>query len=133
MSLGKAVVLPLVLALSVAATIATTAQARSPKRSRINITGNYSSNWDEVSLVQDGDRVSGQYVCCGGGTIEGRVIEDRIIRYSWSEPRGAGTGKGVWRIAKDGRLDGTWGHGESVDDGGPWTLVPKRASHQIAH
>jgi hypothetical protein len=125
MSLAKAVTLPIVLAVSVAA-------ARSPRQVRVNVAGSYTSNWDEVSLAQDGDRVSGQYVCCGGGTIEGRIIEDRIIRYTWNEPRGAGHGKGVWRITKDGRLDGTWGRAESSDDGGPWTLVPKRATNHIA-
>ena len=34
------------------------------------ISGRYDSNWDAVQLVQDGDRVRGTYVCCGGGTIE---------------------------------------------------------------
>lgn len=123
MLLAKAV--PLVLVFSAAA-------ASSPKRAAVNVSGEYTSNWDAVTLVQVGDRVRGTYVCCGGGTIEGRVIEGRVIRYQWHEPRGAGHGAGVWTITPSGTLDGTWGHGQSVDDGGPWTLVPKGQSSTIA-
>ena len=107
------------------------AEAGTSSRS-VNITGTYSSNWDDVKLVQEGDRVTGTYVCCGGGTINGRIIEGRVLRYSWHEPNGAGDGHGVWRIQGDGRLDGTWGHGPRADDGGPWTLVPKKPSARIA-
>lgn len=107
------------------------AQAGTSAR-RLDVTGTYASNWDEVKLVQDGDRVTGTYVCCGGGTIEGRIIEGRVLRYRWSEPRGAGHGEGVWTIEKNGRLVGTWGHGQSTDDGGPWTLVPQAQAARIA-
>jgi hypothetical protein len=96
---------------------------------KVDVTGRYQSNWDEVRLVQRGSHVTGTYVCCGGGTIEGDVIEDRVLRYRWHEPRGAGDGHGVWRIEGD-HLEGTWGFGKSVDDGGPWTL--DRAGSQLA-
>lgn len=119
--------LPVVLVLSVGA-IASASSSRVQ-----SVTGEYTSNWDEVSLVQTGTRVSGQYVCCGGGTIEGTIIEGRVIRYHWSEPRGAGEGMGLWRIQKDGTLDGTWGHGQSESDGGPWTLARKPAKSSIAN
>lgn len=119
--------LPVVLVLSVGA-IASASSQRVP-----SVTGEYKSNWDDVSLVQTGTRVSGQYVCCGGGTIEGTVIEGRVIRYHWSEPRGAGEGMGIWVIQKDGTLDGTWGHGRSETDGGPWTLTRKSARQTIAN
>ncbi len=108
-----------------------TAEAGTSSRT-VNITGTYSSNWDEVKLVQDGDKVTGTYVCCGGGTIEGRIIEGRVLRYRWHEPKGAGAGSGVWKIGSDGRLDGTWGFGKSTDDGGPWTLTPKTQTARIA-
>jgi hypothetical protein len=90
------------------------------------IGGVYESNWDEVRLTQDGDRVRGTYVCCGGGTIEGRIIEGRIVRYRWTQP--GGSGMGVWRI--DGnQLRGTWGWGRDDDDGGRWDLS---TSQQVA-
>lgn len=101
--------------LAVAASVPLAALAARP----IDVTGVYRSNWDEVRLVQHGTRVTGSYVCCGGGTVDGE-IDGHILRYHWHEPRGAGDGIGVWRV--DGnRLDGTWGRA-TVDDGGPWVL-----------
>lgn len=95
-----------------------------------HVTGDYKSNWDQVHLVQDGTTITGTYVCCGGGTIKGRIVEDRTIRFEWDEPRGAGHGAGVWTI--DGnRLEGSWGFGQSATDGGPWNL--ERKSSQLAH
>lgn len=93
----------------------------------VDITGSYHSNWDEVTLAQRGDRVTGTYVCCGGGTIEGRIIEGTVIRYRWKQP--GGEGRGVWRI-EDRRLTGTWGSGASETDGGPWNLTATRQMAQ---
>jgi hypothetical protein len=92
-----------------------------------SISGRYNSNWDEVRLTQDGDRVHGTYVCCGGGTIEGRIIEGRTVRYRWKQP--GGEGMGVWTIEGD-QLRGTWGWNRDDDDGGRWDLV---LSTQIAN
>lgn len=89
-------------------------------RSRVDVTGHYTSNYDDVTLVQKGDRVTGTYVCCGGGTIEGRVIEGSVIRYRWRQP--GAEGRGVWSI--DGsRLDGTWGVEQDDSGSGRWDLV----------
>lgn len=128
MSLAKA--LPFVLVTSVA--VASSPRQGAARSVSVDVTGHYTSNWDAVHLVQEGTRVRGTYVCCGGGTLEGRIIENHVIRFRWHEPRGAGTGEGIWKITPSGRLDGTWGHGQSTSDGGPWTLVPKGQSGQIA-
>ena len=114
-------VLPLVVFASLAA-------ADAPRKRTIS--GTYSSNWDDVTLEQDGNRVRGTYVCCGGGAIDGRIIEGRVIKYHWHQP--GADGEGVWTITASGRLDGTWGTGQSVDDGGAWNLVPKQAQATIA-
>ncbi len=92
------------------------------------VTGSYQSNWSEVRLEQHGMHVTDTYVCCGGGTLEGEIT-GRALHFRWHEPRGAGDGRGVWTIDGD-RLDGTWGHGSSESDGGPWTL--QRTASQIA-
>lgn len=92
-----------------------------------SVSGAYHSNWNDVRLVQDGDRVRGTYVCCGGGTIEGRIIEGRVLRYRWKQP--GGEGLGVWMIEGD-RLRGTWGWNGDDDDGGRWDLV--RTGPEIA-
>lgn len=97
-------------------------------QSRVDVSGQYHSNWDDVRLVQQGDRVTGTYVCCGGGTIEGRITEGRTLRYRWKSP-GGGEGLGVWTISAS-QLDGTWGSGQDDDDGGRWDL--KRAGAQLA-
>jgi hypothetical protein len=86
---------------------------------KLDVTGSYHSNWDDVHLVQQGNRVHGTYVCCGGGTIEG-TIRGRILRYHWESPAG-GSGNGVWLI-ESSRLEGTWGSGQSERDGGRWDL-----------
>jgi hypothetical protein len=97
--------------------IAPLAVADSP--ARVDVSGLYHSNWNDVRLAQDGDHVTGTYACCGGGTIEGRIIEGRTLRYRWKQP--GGQGLGVWTIDK-GRLDGTWGVGQSSVNGGRWDL-----------
>ena len=91
--------------------------------SHTDVTGDWSSNWEDVRLVREGNRVHGTYVCCGGGTIEGRVYEGRVIRYQWRQPNAQG--EGVWEIIAPDRLEGTWGSGQSDDDGGRWDLVRK--------
>ena len=94
--------------------------AAADSHTQIDVTGRYHSNWDDVRLVQNGDRVSGTYVCCGGGTIEGRIIEGRTLRYRWTQP--GGQGLGIWDVAAN-RLDGTWGSGKNDHDGGRWDLT----------
>jgi hypothetical protein len=107
----------LVIVVAVAVAVASAGAAQ------VSVTGTYSSNWDDVTLVQEGRYVRGTYVCCGGGIIEGRIYDGRVIRYHWKQVVGA-EGEGVWEIAGE-RLEGTWGSGQSEDDGGRWDLVRK--------
>lgn len=99
--------------------------ARASSTPPIDVSGPYASNWDDVQLAQRGRHITGSYVCCGGGVIEG-TIEGRTIRYHWKQP--GGEGRGVWTV-EDGRLLGTWGWGTDDDDGGRWdlTLAPQLA------
>ena len=93
--------------------------------------GVWDSTYGEVRLTQEGNRIFGQYPCCGGGTLEGHV-RGNVIRFHWKEPRGAGEGEGLWRIQSDGSLQGSWGHGQSDSDGSTWNLWRPRATKQIA-
>jgi len=95
----------------------------------ISVTGQYHSNYDDVTLVQFGDRVSGTYVCCGGGTIEGQ-IQGRILHFRWKQP--SGWGSGVWAI-EPGHLDGTWGNNQDEQSGGRWDLVQVKPAAKIAN
>jgi hypothetical protein len=108
------------LALAPLVATATADRAAPARPARIDVTGVYQSNWNEVRLVQRGDVVTGTYVCCGGGTIEGRIFEGRVLRYRWREPHTAG--RGVWHIKSPDRLEGTWGHGTDEASGGRWDL-----------
>jgi hypothetical protein len=99
------------------------AVAAADATSSVDVTGDWASNWDDVKLVREGNYVHGTYVCCGGGTIEGRIYENRVIRYHWKQPNAEG--EGIWEIVASDRLEGTWGSGQSDDDGGRWDLVRK--------
>jgi hypothetical protein len=103
--------------LLVLAPLGATADRSAP---RIDVTGVFQSNWDQVRLTQRGDAVTGTYVCCGGGTIEGRIVEGRVLRYRWRQP--GAEGRGVWTIEGPDRLDGTWGVGRDEVSGGRWDL-----------
>jgi hypothetical protein len=116
MSLSRCLAAILVLA---PLAVTTTAPATA-KRVRTDVTGVFRSNWDEVQLRQRGDVVTGTYVCCGGGTIEGRIVEGRVVRYRWKQP--GAEGRGVWTIEDPDRLQGTWGVGHDEVSGGRWDL-----------
>lgn len=94
------------------------------------IAGVWDSTYGEIKLTQIGTRIRGEYQCCGGGTLDG-YITGNVVRFHWREPRGAGEGEGVWQIRPDGTLRGSWGFGQSVDDGATWNLW-RRSRDQIA-
>lgn len=85
------------------------------------IAGTWDSTYGEVQLTQQGNRIKGVYPCCGGGTLEGRIIENRVVKFHWVEPQGAGEGDGIWHL-RGGKLEGSWGRGQSETDGGTWNL-----------
>jgi hypothetical protein len=86
----------------------------------IDVSGTYTGTYGEVRLSQHGSQIEGDYVCCGGGTIEGRIV-GRVIRFHWAQTDGT-EGDGVWRVVAGGDMVGTWGGGDSDDDGGEWNL-----------
>jgi hypothetical protein len=122
------VLVPVALALTVVVHAATA----QPRRTRptVDVTGVFQSNYDEVRLEQRGSHITGTYVCCGGGTIEGRIT-GRVIHYRWSGGGGDG-GLGVWTAISRHELVGTWGSGDSEEDGGEWNLT-RVGSSQIAN
>lgn len=94
----------------------------------IDVTGTYDSNWGPIELRQNGHDVLGAYNFHHGrlhGTLEGNVI-----RYQWSEDASA-TGRGVFVVATNGQLIGTWGTSDDVSGGG-WNLTPHAAPAALA-
>ena len=101
------------------------------KKAPIAVAGVYSSTYDEVRLDQHGSIITGEYACCGGGSIEGRIT-GRVIKYHWRGEDGT-EGNGVWTVVAPGVLRGTWGSDDSEDDGGEWNLDRVRDADQIAN
>jgi hypothetical protein len=100
----------------------------------IDVTGTYDSNYGVVRLEQHGNYIEGEYVCCGGGTLHGK-LDGRVIKFHWEEAGdgGAGAGQGVWKLAAAGALRGSWGYGDSDDDGGEWNLDRVDTDSKIAN
>ncbi len=86
--------------------------------------GNISLNGEflPVTLIlrRSGKNVTGQYSYgVGSGGLTGVVEGDQMF-YKWRE--GGVTGSGRIKALEAGEsIDGTWGNGESWDDGGIWT------------
>ena len=96
-------------------------EARDQKVRAVDVTGSYDSNYGPVHLEQSGDRVVGNYECCGGGRIEG-YLRDGIIDYKWYQPNASGSGR--WKVVNGGdKLVGEWGLGKSRTSGGSWDLT----------
>jgi hypothetical protein len=89
----------------------------------LGITHSYTSNWGEVTLAQHGCKVSGTYRD-SDGTIEG-TLEGNMLRYTWTQSDSSG--RGVFVVATNGELVGTWGTSDDEVDGGGWRLTPADA------
>ena len=113
--------LAIVLAMVVGASVASA--DRGPKgQPTFDISGTYTSNWGRVTLRQIGNKVVGTYVY-QDGKLEGS-LDGNILRYTWREHDVGGAG--IWVVASNGELIGTWGADKDNDDlsGGGWRLTP---------
>src|ERR1700684_2088311 len=90
---------------------------------RIDVSGSYSSNWGAVTLRQNGNHVSGTYVY-QDGQIDG-AIDGNVMTYTWREH--GSVGHGVFVVATNGQLIGTWGVNDDISGGG-WRLAPIASS-----
>lgn len=113
MTTGKYVVL--------AAVLATASDVRGD-RNWVDVSGSYASNWGPVVLHQRGANVTGEY-SYEHGKIEGRM-DGNVIRFRWHEDDG--NGRGMFVLASDGELVGSWGTGSDDISGGAWRLEPEK-------
>jgi hypothetical protein len=58
----------------------------------------------------------------GSGGVMTCTVSGEQFACQWYES--TNEGRATFRRKADGRLEGTWGHATSDDDGGAWTLVP---------
>ena len=98
--------------------------SRGARRAELDVTGSYTSNWGPVTLRQIDDHVTGTYYQ-GAGRIDG-TLHGNLLTYTWRETGGAG--RGVFVVATDGELIGTWGAGSDDLGGGGWRLRPALAA-----
>jgi hypothetical protein len=82
--------------------------------------GEFSSDRGVVRLTAESDgALSGSYP---DGVLTCPPPSGVHVACTWYE--GSNDGHAAFVRKDDGSLEGTWGSGESTDDGGEWTLVP---------
>lgn len=113
-----------------AATTVADARMPMPQPQPLDISGSYDSTYGVVTITQRSGQIHGEYPCCGGGTLDGHFIDNATVKFHWSEPRGAGQGDGIWHL-RNGKLEGSWGRGQSDSDGGVWNLWRHRQIAQL--
>ncbi|HTR52932.1 MAG TPA: hypothetical protein VMJ10_19595 [Kofleriaceae bacterium] len=105
--------------LATVATLVAVSSAAHAQPGALDVSGNYVGTWGAATLRQDGTHVTGTYAY-HDGHIDG-ALADHTLSFTWSEDDGSG--RGVFAVANDGSLYGTWGTGDSASNGGSWTLT----------
>lgn len=78
--------------------------------------GSWATNFNAMTLVQKGNRVTGTYAY-KGGRIEG-TVQGSVLKGKWFQSNGSGSFE--FRLAADGRsFKGRWGNGQTLT-GGVW-------------
>ena len=82
--------------------------------------GVWDSDWGEIKLIQNGIDVIGTFI---GAELNGQVTGRKFF-FDWIKEDENLSGRGVLTI-ENGLLIGSWGHGDSRDDGGPIKANPQ--------
>lgn len=91
---------------------------------KINVNGDWYTDFGKLNLIQDGNRVTGTYKF-RNGTLTGTIVGNTITG-TWTEVADSGTSKepkGSFRFvfSPDGKsFKGSWGYGAKFYDGGQW-------------
>jgi hypothetical protein len=90
-------------------------------------TGTWDTTFGRLAMEQKGDsEVTGVYKYMNSGASVLGVLKGQIdgntLDFKWAEQEGgAGSGRGTFRIARDGNsFAGSWGTGSSSTSGGAW-------------
>ena len=84
-----------------------------------NFSGNWKTNFADLTLSQSGHQVSGSYAY-KGGRLNGTVSDNRLD-YTWTQQDGK-KGRGYFTISADfQRIDGRYGYDEDNSSAGLWT------------
>ncbi len=113
---------PAVVSLAAPLPMPTLAAPESPSWSaaKTDDSSDFSSDRGIVRLTPESDgTLSGTYA---DGVLTCARPDAKGITCKWYEA--SNEGRAAFVRKDDGTLEGTWGTGESIDDGGAWTLVP---------
>ena len=107
-----------------AAEPAAAAPSQAPKAAPAeNFAGEYISTWGKVKCSQVLDNVNCLYTY-SNGSLDCKIQEEKKLDCAWDE--NGGSGKARFEKKDNGRLEGTWGRGESYTNGGRWIFTPKK-------
>ena len=86
----------------------------------VNFAGHYTSQYGDVYLQQTGNHITGSYPR-NNGTIDGYVVNG-VATVTWKEGVSE-LGHAVFYVGANGKVEGTWGMGDSTNGSGEWDLV----------
>jgi hypothetical protein len=93
---------------------------QAPPVSTASFAGEWSSTYGTLSMMQEGNHVTGTYTHADG-KLEGTVTGN-VLRFQWTQNNGKGAGYFV--LSDDGKkFEGYWSYTDNPDDksGGGWT------------
>ena len=76
--------------------------------------GSWKTDWGDIVLRQQDSFVEGKFA---GAKLEGLSMHGKLF-FEWEKPEDGMAGKGVLQVRGD-EIAGSWGHGGSIEDGGP--------------
>lgn len=95
-----------------------------------DISGVYDSQYGRVTIMQQGNRITGTYANnAGPAVIKGRIRGD-VVMFRWRQGDNEGKGAFTIRGRRAPVLVGTWGTYDSRNNGGRWTLQPVRVGYR---
>jgi len=102
------------------------------ERARVyqDVSGTYDSQYGRVTLIQQGNRITGTYQNDAGPAVLKGRLRDGAVYFRWRQ--GDKEGKGMFSIRgrRHPMLVGTWGVYDSRSNGGRWTLEPVRVGYR---
>jgi hypothetical protein len=94
-----------------------------PKETIADFRGSYTTTWGSARCTQVKRNVNCLYGGGKSGGLQCKVVGEDELDCEWDEP--GLSGKAKLTKKDDGRLVGSWGHGSSSKNGGPWIFKPK--------
>jgi outer membrane protein OmpA-like peptidoglycan-associated protein len=100
---------------------------------KIDLTGDWESNWGLASIRQTGSNIDGCYAF-RNGVFKNAGMDRRILTYEWVEEEANAYGHGVLVVSEDGtRLNGIWGFGDDLNRYGIWVFRKKSSSPSLCY